>query len=216
VIQVYHPDGRVIFLDAVESVQVSQGASVAQHPMESGAPASDHAEISQITLAMTAHITENPTEAQSSQEAELSLLFPERGLVTDVLANLSGPARVRAAVEFFQSCVGEYLEIVSGRFRYENCLISQFPHDWKRKQTSTFTLSFVKPRQVVVQSVLIPPRRVVPPAMADGEDGGPGGTEVPKEDISIFRRAITGAQSAGDGGSFLDENGFFAPNIAFP
>ncbi len=177
-IQINHPDGRTLHIDSTTSMKVAESAAVAMHPIESGSPASDHAETGPISLTLTCTLTENPTTPQEDRTV-LSTAQNLGGLTLsriDVLAGLSGPGRIRAAQVFLRDCVGEYLSVISGRFLYGNCLLTAWPSEWSIKRAHPFNLSFVIPRQVILETVRIPPRKAVPATLVKEEDAGASGT----------------------------------------
>jgi hypothetical protein len=190
--QIIHPDGRVLFLDSTTKVSITEGASPALHPIESLSPASDHVELNTTTIAVSAVITENPTRAQEDRQA--GSVF----LVSDVLAGLTGPARMEAALAFLRDCVGEYLLIYSGRFFYENCLLTAWPHEWDIKQAHTVSLSFTIARRVNVALVDVPPSSAAPSSSKKKKEKGEGGTEV-APDKSVLYEISEGIAGGLDG-----------------
>lgn len=108
--KIIRSDGTVLFLDSVEDLSVTEGASVALHPMESDTPASDHSELDVVNISFLAAITEAPTQYQDnrqiSSQTQVGVDGPLLSVSRDVLADLTGPARAAAARDFFRSCVG--------------------------------------------------------------------------------------------------------------
>ena len=171
--QIIHPDGRVLELDSVTKVSITEGASPALHPIESLSPASDHVELNTTTIAVSAVITENPTRKQNDRT-----LWQE-GNPRSVLTGITGPPRIEAALAFLRDCVGEYLTLWAFRGPYyENCLLTAWPHDWDIKQAHTVSLSFTIARRVNVALVDVPPSSAAPSSSKKKKEKGEGGTEV--------------------------------------
>lgn len=170
-IHIIHPDGRTLALDVVESLSVSNSVTVAKHPVERGAPVSDHAEPSNESLAFACKITETPTQDQKDGQG---ILFG-----TDVTKGKSGPARVLAAVDFLKDCVGQLLDIedAGGRIAYVDVLLTQYPFDMQLVRSSAFTLGFDIPRLVEAVDVSIPAKPSVPSTLNKKKDDESGGTE---------------------------------------
>lgn len=185
-IQIIHPDGRTLYLDSATVLNVSEGAAIAQHPVESGSPAADHAEPTIRTLSLQAVITETPTTQQSDRTQGVT--DPNaltQAILFDVLRKKTGPDRVRAAASFLQDCVGHYLTLLSDRWFYRDCLLAQWPYDWKLVRSSAFNLEFVVVRVVAPKDVRIPPRPTVPAGLSDPVDQGTKGT-ISEPDSSIL------------------------------
>ncbi len=170
-IHIIHPDGRTLALDVVESLSVSNSVTVAKHPVERGAPVSDHAEPSNESLAFACKITETPTQDQKDGQG---VFFG-----TDVTKGKSGPARVLAAVDFLKDCVGQLLDIedARGRIAYVDVLLTQYPFDMQLVRSSAFTLGFDIPRLVEAVDVSIPAKPSVPATLVKPGDPDSGGTE---------------------------------------
>lgn len=188
-IQILHPDGRVLQLDATVSVNVGRSATVAQHPLERGAPAVDHVEPDNDTVSISGKITESPTEG-----AQENTTAVEGYNVSSVTTGLTGSDRVQAASDFLRDCVGEFVDIVSstGRFVYNNCLLAQHPYDFKLVRASEFMLQFVIPRIVNVEWTTIPALQTPAALQKDQETGAVATEEKADVDQSVLHRFRNG------------------------
>ena len=110
-ILILHPDGRVLPLDAVTNITVSNSAAVPRHPMEEGADVSENVHLANTEYILTCRVTESPTTSQVERE------YAGYG-ITNVLKDKSGPERVQATGDFLKDCIGELVDIYSttGRF----------------------------------------------------------------------------------------------------
>lgn len=195
-IQILHPDGRVLQLDATTKIEVGRTVTVAQHPIERGAPSVDHVEPENDTLTITAKITETPTEgAQVDTNAVITEGLNGRRVeaqgVTSVTEGLTGIDRVQAAVDFLRACVGELVDVIasSGRFVWTNCLLTAYPNDLSIVRASTFTLQFMIPRLVNVSWATIPALPSVPASLQKETEKGATSTEdLSDEDKSAAAR----------------------------
>lgn len=186
-ILIFHPDGRVLRLDRADIVGVTEGARAAERPIEEGAPAIDHVEPMNISIQITATITEVPF-AGDQADSVVSWYSD-----VSVLRGLTGPRRVLAAADFLRDCVGQFVDIILDGPRagwgYTDCLITQWPHEFRLVQSSPFTLQFIRPRLVQIERTTIPPRRGTPADMPKQEEAGTG--EAPPEtaeDVAFSQR----------------------------
>ena len=198
-IQIVHPDGRILYLDSTMSMSVTEGASPALHPIEGGANAVDHVEVTSTTLSISALITENPSQFQQDHRAD------HEGFISvseywDVLSYLEGPSRLEAALAFLRDCVGEFVDVISGRFWYSDCLLTAWPHEWSIKQAHPISLSFTLARRVNVSLVDVPPSKAAPPSSQKKKDKGEGGTE-DAPDKSILTEGAEAGQALIDAGA---------------
>ena len=178
-IHIFHPDGRVLPLDATRKATVSNSITLATHPMEEGAPVVDHAEPVNEEVSFACNITETPTARQRDEVSADG---------TIVTKGKAGPSRVLAAVDFLKDCVGVKLDIedLAGRVSYTDMLLKSYPFDMQLVRTSKFTLGFMKPRFVEPTSTGIPPRSDVPATITNEPPDEQGETEEKKLEKSIF------------------------------
>ena len=195
-IQIIHPDGRILYLDSTFTMTVNEEAVPALHPIEDGSPAADHVEKQPINLNISGVLTENPTGAQEDYRAG----DPSK---QDVMAGLTGPARLEAALDFLRNgVVGEFVDIVSGRFWYESYLLASWPHEWDINQSHPISLSFTKARRVSVATAAIPPSKAQPATMQKEKNKGQGSLQdVDKSGLENIAEGIGWALNQFTGGS---------------
>lgn len=181
-ILILHPDGRFLPLDATTRVSVSRGNIIAQHPMEEGAPTTDHAEPGNAQLVFSCRISETPLE--SAKE------FAAYG--DNVTHGHTGSDRIFWVESFLQSCLGELLTIVSteGRFIYLDVMLAQYPFEWSISRAAPFTLSFTEVRIVRSEEARIPPKKVVPATITDEEKEAAEKAYVEDLDRSILEAGL--------------------------
>jgi len=194
---ILHPDGRVMPLDVVTDMSVSETAVAAEHPIEEGAPVVDHVEKKNVVWTFGCKITETPTETVRDLD------FSGSGNVAnsaasgqDVLTGIAGTLRPLFAVEFLRDCVGVRLDIVSteGRLSEVDLLLTQWPQQVGLLRNRSFTLTFVQPRFVTTENVPVPPRKTVPASVtSDPKEVNKSPDEVEEPQAQSVFHAMVGS-----------------------
>lgn len=131
-------DGEWFQFDNCYEEQHAPTMTATVHPIESGAPVTDHVQRNPDRVDLRVEVTESP-------------------FASDVRGTISGHERIQAAIRFLEACVGEALtfDVTRTEARYDMVLIG-FPHPVNVVRRVIFGLSFQSVRFAEAANVTIP------------------------------------------------------------
>jgi len=163
-IQLTRDDGQALVLDGYTRISYAPTISATSHPIEAGAPVTDHA-----------------------QEEPLRFTV-EGALVNPVQQYVARPLAVEEALRFFETAAGRLISVSTPDGVYTSCLLEGWGHAQTNRRGRRFDLSFKQVRLASPVSVTIAARTPSPRAgagMADEVDAGEqAGTQLPAGESS--------------------------------
>ena len=169
-----------IELDASLSETHSSEVEVTEHPVETGSNVAEHIRPKAQTLRVEGIITDGPLASMPIVDGKPT---PIAGRAKDALA------RLRQMKDS-----GEVVTVVTGLDTYRDLVITgvEVPRDTKSLDAVRLTVSFKQVRQVQTQSVTL--KRAPRPAIPEGADKKPKGTQTPvpaPRNVSLWRKLST-------------------------
>lgn len=174
--------GEAMELDAAPSVDWSRAWAVTAHPVERGAPITDHTQALPAELQVTAIVTGLDVQAAPSP-----------------LAGLHGAARFEAFRAWIESAATTLWDVVvPDRPSLTGCLVSALQIGMTMDGFLTVTVA-VREVQIVDAATVA---RITPASQAGGSSGAkvPAGKPPAKTEADLAPEAQDGAQPAGEGG----------------
>lgn len=200
-VTLFKPDGSSLTLDTTLREDYRPEVLVTDHPIEDGAVASDHAQRMPLLITLEGNITETPYAIRvSSARAALS------GSPSGATDNLTGPARVQAAVDWLRSAERERLTLASLRFGvFRDLMLVRWPHSVDVLLRLPLVLELKQLRVATSQAVALSPltpRSDVQAQAPDEQDAGEQGTTVDEgpnrdRDRSLLLRGLQSLGLAG-------------------
>ncbi len=200
-VTLFKPDGSSLTLDLTLREDYRPEVLVTDHPIEDGAVASDHAQRMPLLVTLEGNVTESPYALRvTSARSALS------GSPSGATDNLSGPARIQAAIDWLRSAERERLTLVSLRFgAFRDLMLMRWPHSVDLLLRLPLVLELKQLRVATSQAVALSPltpRVEVQAQTPDEQDMGEQGAVVDEgpnrdRDRSVLLRGLQSLGLAG-------------------